>query len=105
MTILARLRARIAELESHCERLGQGGAERYWEARWRDEKAENDRLRQALGAVLREVTPYHPSWRIWDRIRAALDPHEKAAPEGGLIKYRGPDSTPAPRFASKDRKT
>jgi hypothetical protein len=24
------------------------GSERYWEARWRDEKAENERLREAL---------------------------------------------------------
>lgn len=28
------------------------GAERYWEARWRDEKAENERLRKALQYVL-----------------------------------------------------
>jgi hypothetical protein len=27
---------RIAELEVHCQRLGQGSAERYWEGRWRD---------------------------------------------------------------------
>lgn len=46
--------ARIKDLEEYCERLGQGGAERYWEGRWRDEKAENDRLR-ALVAELREV--------------------------------------------------
>jgi len=28
-----------------------GAAERYWEARWRDEKAENERLQSALRAV------------------------------------------------------
>lgn len=32
-------RARVAELEAHCIRLGQGDAERYWENRWRDEVA------------------------------------------------------------------
>ncbi|MDJ1412787.1 hypothetical protein MU748_24955 [Pseudomonas aeruginosa] len=31
--------ARVAELEAHCVRLGQGGAERYWENRWRDADA------------------------------------------------------------------
>jgi len=31
--------ARIRELEAHCNRLGQGGAERYWENRWRDADA------------------------------------------------------------------
>jgi len=34
---IEQLRAREAELEAHCDRLGQGGAERYWEGRWRDE--------------------------------------------------------------------
>lgn len=38
------LAARIAELEAHCVRLGQGDAERYWEARYRDEAAENAHL-------------------------------------------------------------
>jgi hypothetical protein len=28
-----------------------GGAERYWEGRWRDEKAENERLRAALETI------------------------------------------------------
>lgn len=31
--------ARVAELEAHCVRLGQGGAERYWENRWREADA------------------------------------------------------------------
>ncbi|MDI2706925.1 hypothetical protein QJ517_24970 [Pseudomonas aeruginosa] len=31
--------ARVAELEAHCVRLGQGEAERYWENRWRDADA------------------------------------------------------------------
>ncbi len=34
-----RLAARITELEAHCIRLGQGGAERYWEERWRTDNA------------------------------------------------------------------
>ena len=41
----ARIAARIAELEAHCIRLGQGGAERYWEERWRDADAELTMMR------------------------------------------------------------
>lgn len=29
--------SRVEDLEAHCIRLGQGGAERYWEGRWHDE--------------------------------------------------------------------
>jgi uncharacterized protein (DUF2236 family) len=32
-------------------------AERYWEARWRDEKAENDRLRNGLKAIVNLKNP------------------------------------------------
>lgn len=35
-----KMQSRIAELEAHCVRLGQGGAERYWEGRWRDADAQ-----------------------------------------------------------------
>lgn len=38
--IIAQRDARIEELEAHCLRLGQGGAERYWENRWRETDAE-----------------------------------------------------------------
>jgi hypothetical protein len=40
--------ARIAELEAHCVRLGQGGAERYWEERWRTLQAEQDAIRAKM---------------------------------------------------------
>ncbi|HMH95867.1 MAG TPA: hypothetical protein VK577_04720 [Bradyrhizobium sp.] len=44
------------------------GAERYWEARWRDEKAENDRLRAAANACAQcALTPEMielPRWWI-----------------------------------------
>ncbi|MFI5409095.1 hypothetical protein [Kaistia sp. UC242_56] len=39
---------RIKELERHCVRLGQGGAERYWEGRYRDEAADNTALRAEI---------------------------------------------------------
>lgn len=42
---------RIKELEEHNKRLGQGGAERYWENRYRDEAAENERLRNRLKRI------------------------------------------------------
>lgn len=38
--LITQLEARIAELEAHCVRLGQGDAERYWEGRWRDADAQ-----------------------------------------------------------------
>lgn len=31
-----------------CKLCNDTGEQRYWEARWRDEKAENERLREAL---------------------------------------------------------
>lgn len=34
---IAALRGQVKELEAHNKRLGQGGAERYWEERYRDE--------------------------------------------------------------------
>jgi hypothetical protein len=37
--------ARVAELDKHCDRLGRGGAERYWEQRYRDEKVDAGRYR------------------------------------------------------------
>ena len=46
---LAGLDARIAELKEEVERLRNDGAgNRYWEGRWRDEKSERDRLKEAL---------------------------------------------------------
>lgn len=51
--------ARIKELEAHCVRLGQGGAERYWEGRWRDADAELAALkaqpRSAVASSLRSA--------------------------------------------------
>jgi len=47
-TLIAALADRIAELEAHCDRLGRGGAERYWEERWRDEAARVAELEAAL---------------------------------------------------------
>lgn len=34
-----------------CKLCNDTGEQRYWEGRWRDEKAENERLRAALGAL------------------------------------------------------
>ena len=58
-TILA-LCGEVDELRADNERLkrlldlhGVGPAERYWEGRWRDEAAENDRLRAALMSIER----------------------------------------------------
>ncbi len=51
--------ARIAELEAEVTRLRPGdAAERYWEARWRDEKAAVDRLKAALQALYDENADY-----------------------------------------------
>ena len=33
------------------------GAERYWEARWRDERVENDQLRKVLEEINADVRP------------------------------------------------
>lgn len=38
----------ITRLQAENERLRAEGAGRYWEGRWRDEKAENERLRGTL---------------------------------------------------------
>lgn len=46
-----RLLDRIAELEAHCVRLGQGEAERYWENRWREVDAELAALKAQLQAA------------------------------------------------------
>ena len=35
----------------------QGGPECYWEARWRDERIENDQLRKALEEINADVRP------------------------------------------------
>lgn len=52
------LKARIEELEAHCLRLGQGGAERYWENRWREADAELAALKaRQSGAVAQKVWP------------------------------------------------
>lgn len=45
-TALDALQARVKELEDHNRRLGQGGAERYWEERYRDEAAHALRAQQ-----------------------------------------------------------
>ena len=41
-----------AEIARLYEALRSGGANRYWEGRWRDEAAENERLRAALKELL-----------------------------------------------------
>jgi hypothetical protein len=33
---------------------------------------ENAQLREALGAILRDVAPFHPSWPIWDQTLALI---------------------------------
>jgi hypothetical protein len=45
-TALDALSARVKELEAHNRRLGQGGAERYWENRYRDEATATARAEQ-----------------------------------------------------------
>lgn len=44
----AALLAEVGRLKTLLDRRGTGPAERYWEGRWRDEAAENDKLRAAL---------------------------------------------------------
>jgi hypothetical protein len=48
--------AEIGRLRADNERWQRYGAHRYWEGRWRDEKAENDKLR----AVLKEIVTTDP---------------------------------------------
>jgi hypothetical protein len=43
------------EIERLTELLRSEGANRYWEGRWRDEFAENTRLRELLRGVVREA--------------------------------------------------
>jgi hypothetical protein len=55
------------------------GAERYWEGRWRTEKAENEKLRTALEYLIAECAPdmdedYNPHARPLAQARAALEP-------------------------------
>ncbi|WP_068436155.1 hypothetical protein [Magnetospirillum sp. XM-1] len=48
------------------------GAERYWEGRWREEKAENGRLRDLLSEVSGGERP-EMGWDDWHRrVRIAL---------------------------------
>jgi len=60
--------ARVAELEAHCVRLGQGDAERYWENRWRDEVAQAGqvpdgwRVMRCTSSAKRE----DDKWEIYD---------------------------------------
>lgn len=39
-----------------CNLCNDTGEQRYWEGRWRDEKAENERLRAALDDIRTELT-------------------------------------------------
>jgi hypothetical protein len=41
-----------------CKRCNDTGDQRYWEGRWRDEKAENERLRAALEPFVRGLTMF-----------------------------------------------
>ena len=69
-TKVTELESEIERLNAHCKRLGEGGAERYWEERWRDEKAENERLNQ--GRISRIITIEQQEEEI-ERLRAALN--------------------------------
>ena len=53
-----RLRTELAEANARTAAL-QGGAERYWEARWRDADAENEALRKRV-AELETITNQSP---------------------------------------------
>jgi hypothetical protein len=74
-----RLLDRIAELEAHAMRLGQGEAERYWENRWREADTELAALKaQPSGAAiakyeaaLLEAFPHGASGRVFDLWNAA----------------------------------
>ena len=48
---LAKARAEIERLRRMLDLRGTGPAERYWEGRWRDEAADNERLREALTKI------------------------------------------------------
>lgn len=51
--------ARIAELDKHCDRLGRGGAERYWEGRYRDEAARSDAAARDMRERCAKVVENH----------------------------------------------
>jgi hypothetical protein len=61
-----------AELERLQELLRGVGANRYWEGRWRDEKADNERLAAALEEISREY-PSPSRFRAGNMARAALE--------------------------------
>jgi hypothetical protein len=57
-----RLTAEIVEAHALFDQLQEllrgTGANRYWEARWRDEAAENEQLRTALQALVADIEEY-----------------------------------------------
>lgn len=82
---------RVKELEEHNRRLGQGGAERYWEGRYRDEAA-------ALARAERELDTMNINHRAMAAQLARIEQerdeaYERAAKvaEGPIFKekYRG----------------
>ena len=67
---IARAIAAIPEREREIERLKS--ALIVANERWQERCARVAELEAALSDVLRNVMPYHQSWRIWDRIRTIL---------------------------------
>lgn len=87
-----------AEIERLHELLRSGGANRYWEGRWRDEAKENERLRAALLIVRDLKVPWQSMPRVaGDALRGA---DEQKARECLYPKCNCPDEFP--KFAFPD---
>lgn len=76
-----------------CKLCNDTGEQRYWEARWRDEKAENDRLRAALSLfvacaypVAKSINPRGYAWRSEVNLDCALDEAETALGRTGTFR-------------------
>jgi hypothetical protein len=65
--------AEIGRLRAEIERI-RSGTDRYWEGRWRDEKAENNKLRSALGELrIMAREPQIAPIVVWNICENALD--------------------------------
>ena len=72
------LAAKLSEMQSEIEQLRETlrstGANRYWESRWRDEKAENDKLRDENERLRGHIyASNRPQPEDLERLRKLLD--------------------------------
>lgn len=88
--------APLGTAENPCPRChynaGPQGAERYWEARWRDEKAENERLAGALFRIVDWTMLYATEGTSWPDRTTITDPLIQ------LAAKRPPTQADADRF-------